>query len=77
MRQAFTRAMLFLSFIKGPDVHEWATAQVQWLMSCLCDGVNPHEEYLYETVEQAFQMAFTDTMSVQQAKAKFQEVQME
>ena len=35
MRQAFTRATLFLSFIKGPDVHEWATAQVQWLMSRL------------------------------------------
>ena len=65
MRQAFTRATLFLSFIKGPDVHEWATAQVRWLMSCLHDGANPQEEYLYETVEQAFQTAFTDTMSVQ------------
>ena len=57
--------MLFLSFIKGPDVHEWATAQVRWLMSHLRDGANPREEYLYETVEQAFQTAFTDTMSVQ------------
>ena len=35
MRQAFTRATLFLSFIKGPNVHKWATAQVRWLMSCL------------------------------------------
>ena len=74
MRQAFTRAMLFLSFIKGPDVHEWATAQVRWLMSRLRDSANPQEEYLYETVEQAFQTAFTNTMSVQQAKAEFQEV---
>ena len=77
MRQAFTRAMLFLSFIKGPDIHEWATAQVWWLMSRLCDGANPCEEYLYETVEQAFQTVFTDTMSVQWAKAEFQEVHME
>ena len=77
MRQAFTRAMLFLSFIKGPDIHEWATAQVRWLMSCLRDGANLWEEYLYETVEQAFQTAFTDAMSVQQAKANFQEVCME
>ena len=77
MRQAFTRATLFLSFIKGPNVHEWATAQVRWLMSRLCDGANPREEYLYDTVEQAFQTAFTDTMSVQRAKAEFQEVKME
>ena len=77
MRQAFTRATLFLSFIKGPDVHEWATVQVRWLMSLLRDGANPWEEYLYETVEQAFQTAFTDTMSVQQAKAEFQDVRME
>ena len=69
--------MLFLSFIKGPDVYEWATAQVHWLMSHLCNGMNPQEEYLYKTIEQAFQMAFTDTMSVQQAKAEFQEVCME
>ena len=77
MRQAFTRATLFLSFIKGPDVHKWATAQVWWLMSHLQDGANPWEEYLYKMVEQAFQMVFTDTMSVQQAKAEFQEVCME
>ena len=77
MRQAFTRATLFLSFITGPDVHKWATAQVRWLMSQLHDGVNLCKEYLYETVEQAFQTAFTDTMSVQQAKAEFQEVHME
>ena len=77
MRQAFTRATLFLFFIKGPDIHKWATVQVQWLMSRLRDGANPREEYLYETVEQAFQTAFTNTMSIQRAKAEFQDVQME
>ena len=43
-------------------------------MSRLRDGANPQEEYLYKTVEQAFQTVFTDTMSVQRAKAEFQEV---
>ena len=38
---------------------------------------NPHKEYLYETVEQVFQTAFTDTMSMQRVKAEFQEVRME
>ena len=46
-------------------------------MSCLRDGANPREEYLYEMVEQAFQTAFTDTMSVQRAKAEFQDIWME
>ena len=46
-------------------------------MSHLQDGANPCEEYLYETVEQAFQTAFTNTMSMQQAKAKFQDIRME
>ena len=46
-------------------------------MSRLRDGMNPREEYLYNTVEQAFQIAFTDTMSVQRAKAEFQDVKME
>jgi hypothetical protein len=33
MQQPFTRAMLFLSFIKGPAVHEWNMLQVNWLMT--------------------------------------------
>ena len=31
MRQPFSRVMLFLTFIKGPDVQEWASLQVGWL----------------------------------------------
>ena len=33
MRQPFSRVMLFLTFIKGPDVQEWASLQVSWLGS--------------------------------------------
>ena len=33
MRQAFSRVMLFLTFIKGPDVQEWSNMQVGWLGS--------------------------------------------
>ena len=31
MKQAFSRVMLFLTFIKGPNVQEWVGAQVAWL----------------------------------------------
>ena len=33
MKQAFSRVMLFLTFIKGPDVQEWTGSQVGWLGS--------------------------------------------
>jgi hypothetical protein len=77
MRQPFTRATLFLSFIKGPAVHEWNMLQVNWLMTCAQTGALPTEEFLYDTVEVAFRSAFTDTMSVQRAKAEFHLISME
>jgi hypothetical protein len=77
MWQPFTRAMLFLSFIKGPAVHEWNMLQVNWLMTCARTGALPSEEFLYDTVEAAFRSAFTDTMSVQRAKAEFHLISME
>ena len=33
MRQPFSRVMLCLTFIKGPNVQEWAGTQVSWLGS--------------------------------------------
>ena len=30
MRQPISQVMLFLTFIKGPDVQEWASLQVSW-----------------------------------------------
>jgi hypothetical protein len=77
MQQPFTRATLFLSFIKGPAVHEWNMLQVNWLMTRARTGALPTEEFLYDTVEVAFRSAFTDTMSVQRAKAEFHLISME
>jgi hypothetical protein len=77
MRQPFTRAMLFLSFIKGPAVHEWNMLQVNWLMTRARTGALPNEEFLYDTIEAAFRSAFTDTMSVQRVKAEFHLISME
>jgi hypothetical protein len=77
MRQPFTRATLFLSFIKGPAVHEWNMLQVNWLMTRTRTGALPTEEFLYDTIEAVFRSAFTDTMSVQRAKAEFHLISME
>ena len=77
MAQAFSRTMLFLTFIKGPNVQEWVGSQVGWLGRCLLAGGRKTNEYLYDTVMELFNTAFTDTMSLQKAKAEFQSIKME
>ena len=71
MRHPFSRVMLFLTFIKGPDVQEWASLQVSWLGSRLLVGAGRKEEHLYDTVIDSFNTVFTDTMSLQKVKAEF------
>jgi hypothetical protein len=77
MRRPFTRAALLLSYVKGPAVHEWSMLQVNWLAMRTRVGALPTEEFLYDTIEAAFRSAFTDTMSIQRAKAEFHLVSME
>jgi hypothetical protein len=77
MHQPFTRATLFLSFIKGPAVHEWNMLQVNWLMTHARTRALPTKEFLYNTIEAVFWSAFTYTMSVQRVKAEFQLISME
>ena len=77
MSQAFSRAMLFLTYIKGPNVQEWVGSQVGWLGKRLMAGGRKTDEHLYDSVLDLFNTAFTDTMSLQKAKAEFQTVKME
>ena len=77
MRQAFSRVMLFLTFIKGPNIQEWVGMQVAWLGRQIHQGARRTEEYLYDTVMDSFNTAFMDTMSMQNAKAEFQTIKME
>ena len=69
--------MLFLTFIKGPNIQEWAGAQVSWLGSRLIAGASRREEHLYDMVMDSFNTVFTDTMSLQKAKAEFRSLKME
>ena len=77
MRQPFSQVMLFLTFIKGPDVKEWAGVQVGWLGSQLIAGAGRNKEHLYDMVMDSFNTVFTDTMSLQKAKAEFHSLKME
>ena len=69
--------MLFLTFIKSPNVQEWAGMQVGWLASQLIAGAGRNKEHLYDTVMDSFNMAFMDSMSLQKAKAEFRTIKME
>jgi hypothetical protein len=73
---AFTRAVMFLSYIKGPNVHEWVQSRVHWLTEQLTRGALQDDEYLYREMHTAFQNAFTDTMTMQKAKNEIQNLKM-
>ena len=60
MSQVFSRTMLFLTFIKGPNIQEWVGLQEGWLGRRLHAGAGKNEEYLYDTVMDSFNTAFTD-----------------
>jgi hypothetical protein len=73
---AFTRAVMFLSYIKGANVHEWVQSRVRWLAEQLTGGALQNDEYLYRETHTAFQNAFTDTMTMQKAKNEIQNLKM-
>ena len=77
MKPPFSRIMLFLTFIKGPNVQEWVGAQGAWLGRRIWSGARRTDQHLYNTVIDSFNTAFTDTMSLQKAKAEFQSIKME
>jgi hypothetical protein len=72
----FTRTMLFLSFIKGPNIQEWVAAQIEWLGDQLAGGAQVHNKYLWRTILDRFKDAFTDTMSVEKAERAIKEIRM-
>jgi hypothetical protein len=72
----FTHAVMFLSYIKGANVHKWVQSRVRWLAEQLTGGTLQDDEYLYREKHIAFQNAFTDTMMMQKAKNKIQNLKM-
>jgi hypothetical protein len=67
---------MFLSYIKGANIHEWVQSRVRWLAEQLTGGTLQNDEYLYRETHTAFQNAFTDTMTMQKAKNKIQNLKM-
>ena len=70
MTNAFSRAMLFLTYLQGPHVNEWVLSQHRWLVNEVTNnGVHPADINLWTTIERAFWRNFTDTLEQEHAQA--------
>ena len=70
MTNAFSRAMLFLTYLQGPHVNEWVLSQHQWLVNEVTNnGVHTADINLWTTVERAFCRNFADTLEQEHAQA--------
>src|SRR5882757_4375316 len=71
LRNAYRRSMLFLTYIKGPDVTEWVTVMSRWLrQQVTTEGWDEAEEELWEEVKHAFNLRFINTMAKEEAQAR-------
>ena len=70
MVNAFSRAMLFLTYMQGPHVNEWVLSQHRWLVNEVTNnGVHPEDQNLWNTVERAFRRNFANTLEQEHAQA--------
>ena len=77
MNIPFSRAMMFLSYIKGAKVQEWVGIQLTWLTDQMGGGAQVTDRYLWATILQRFRDAFEDTMSMQRAENDIKTLKME
>jgi hypothetical protein len=70
MTNAFSRSMLFLTYMQGPHVNEWVLQQHRWLVNEVTHGgVHPDDQTLWNTIERAFKRNFADTLEQENAQA--------
>jgi hypothetical protein len=70
MTNAFSRSMLFLTYMQGPHVNEWVLQQHRWLVNEVTHGgVHPNDQTLWNTIERAFKRNFADTLEQENAQA--------
>ena len=62
MRNAYTRSMLFLTYIQGNIVNEWIVAMSRWLNCQIAGGIHDDNEDLWRVVDDAFRHRFSNTL---------------
>jgi hypothetical protein len=70
MRNAYQRAMLFLTYIQGPTVNEWVKGVNAWLRGQIIhQGWAPNDERLWIEVFDSFNRQFANVMEQEDAQA--------
>jgi hypothetical protein len=70
MRNAYQRAMLFLTYIQGPVVNEWVKGVNAWLRGQIIhEGWAPTDESLWAEVFDSFNRQFANVMEQEDAQA--------
>jgi hypothetical protein len=70
MRNAYQRAMLFLTYIQGPTVNEWVKGVNAWLRGQIIhQGWAPTDERLWVEVFDSFNRQFANVMEQEDAQA--------
>jgi hypothetical protein len=70
MRNAYQRAMLFLTYIQGPIVNEWVKGVNAWLRGQIIhQRWAPHDERLWTEVFDSFNRQFANVMEQEDAQA--------
>ena len=73
----FQRVVLALSYIKGPHVNDWVAQQINKAATKVYNNIYLEtDERIWQEWEQAFNLAFTDTTSVEQAYTELTKLEM-
>ena len=70
MRNAYTRSMLFLTYIQGNVVNKWIVAMSRWLNRQIAGGIHDNNEELWRAVNDAFRRRFANTLKREVAQAE-------
>jgi hypothetical protein len=77
MATPLEHTMLFLTFIRGPNVGNWVNDQIRVVSRHLSSGGRKTDEFIWDTVIHDFATLFQDIMSAEQAEAALNQLKMQ
>jgi hypothetical protein len=77
MATPLERTMLFLTFIRGPNVGNWVNDQIRVVSRHISSGGRKTDEFIWDTVIHDFAVLFQDIMSAERAEATLNKLRME
>ncbi|KAH8998380.1 hypothetical protein EDB83DRAFT_2534102 [Lactarius deliciosus] len=69
MLNVYRRCLLFLGFVKGPQVANWTLGFLQWLNNELRLGRSRYDDFLWDTLTAGFSDRFSNVLEQEEAQA--------